>query len=127
MTKKEEHNGVTRYNAVSRPIPLEMLVLGPFNSPSFTRRDDGEGERGILSSIRNKVKESRTVYPFTVWHATAATSRRRYTLVANSEAIREKWHSHLKDAIFLRQAQQDANKVPHSIIWYYLLLNRSRF
>lgn len=53
---------------------------------------------------------SRDVYPFTVYHA-SAKSARRYTLYANSLAIRTAWKNALDEAIALRTYRQDANMV----------------
>lgn len=51
------------------------------------------------------------MYPFTIYHARTNTSR-RYTLYTRTSAARAKWHSAFVDAIGVRKARQDANKVP---------------
>jgi RHO1 GDP-GTP exchange protein 1/2 len=49
------------------------------------------------------------LYPFTVYHG--AEKDRRYTLYANSESARQKWHEKLVDAIGVNQARGEANMV----------------
>ena len=50
------------------------------------------------------------MYPFTLYHASAVTTR-RYTLYANSEKEREKWRKALVDAIGVRKVRQESNMV----------------
>lgn len=50
------------------------------------------------------------MWPFTVYHA-HEKSRRRYTLFAASEALREKWRVALADALAVRRVQQESNMV----------------
>ena len=53
------------------------------------------------------------MYPFTIYHAEANTSR-RYTLYTHTSTSRANWRDALVDAIGVRKAIQDANKV---IVW----------
>lgn len=56
------------------------------------------------------------MWPFTVYHA-SERSRRRYTLFAASEALREKWRRALEDALAVRGVQQESNMVrPSSLL-----------
>jgi hypothetical protein len=50
------------------------------------------------------------MYPFTIHHANT-NERRRYTLYTQTPTARAKWHGALVDAIGVRKARQDANKV----------------
>ncbi|EPQ54101.1 hypothetical protein GLOTRDRAFT_116750 [Gloeophyllum trabeum ATCC 11539] len=107
LTKEELRNGTVRHLIMSRPIPLEYLRLGSFNSPPESRKERSE-EGGILEALKPTY---RSVYPFTVYHASSKSSR-RYTLYADSEASRRKWHAALIDALAVRKARQEAN------MWY---------
>ncbi|TDL16579.1 hypothetical protein BD410DRAFT_822834 [Rickenella mellea] len=97
--------GVVKHSVVSLPIPVELLRLGRFDEPSETRKERADDGR-LLESLRS---QSKPMYPFTVYHA-AAKSSRRYTLYANSESSRKKWHDSLHEAIGLRVARQEANQ-----------------
>lgn len=66
------------------------------------RADDGR----ILESLRSHNVQ---LYPFTVYHGVEKT--RRYTLYANSESSRQKWHEKLIDAIGVGKARGEANMV----------------
>jgi Pleckstrin homology domain len=89
----------------SKPIPLEYLQLASFNEAPEVRR-----ERADSGSFINMSSTKQNLYPFTIYHA-GAKSTRRYTLYAQTATARDKWHKALVDAIGLRRARQDANKV----------------
>jgi hypothetical protein len=93
-------------NHPHKPIPLQYLRLGAFDSPAESRKmraDDGR----ILESLRFHHVQ---LYPFTIYHASAKGSR-RYTLYANSESAREKWYEKLVDAIGVNKVRGEANMV----------------
>ena len=50
------------------------------------------------------------MYPFTIYHANTSIPR-RYTLYTHTPAARTNWYNALVDAIGIRKARQDANKV----------------
>ncbi|KAG9039251.1 hypothetical protein FRB95_011836 [Tulasnella sp. JGI-2019a] len=111
MGQRRDHNGISRFLVVSRPIPLEFLRLGSFKLPTETRKvttPDGEPRSRISTFFTNK--DSTPAYPFVVSHA-ALQGKRRYTLCANSDSVRRKWYDSLRDAIGLRDAQQQANRL----------------
>ncbi|KIM84853.1 hypothetical protein PILCRDRAFT_817654 [Piloderma croceum F 1598] len=113
LTREEtRHNGVVQRHVVSRPLPLEYLRIGSFNEPPETRKvgaDDGR----LLESLRFRMKP---LYPFTIYHA-SAKSTRRYTLYAASESARTKWKDALEDTIAVYKARQESNMwfVPQSL------------
>ncbi|TFK47790.1 hypothetical protein OE88DRAFT_1705430 [Heliocybe sulcata] len=104
LTREDVHHGTVRRLIISRPIPLEYLHLGSFNDPPENRKERSE-EGGLLETLRPSY---RPVYPFVVYHASSKTSR-RYTLYADSESSRRKWHSALVDALGIRRARQEGN------------------
>lgn len=113
LTKEEKHNnGVLKYHLISRPTPLEYLRLGDFDSPAENRKEKPD-DRGILDSLRSHY---RPVFPFTVYHA-SAKSTRGYTLYANTEAARKKWKDLLLDTLTVRRVRQEGNMffAPHDI------------
>ncbi|OCH94369.1 hypothetical protein OBBRIDRAFT_141319 [Obba rivulosa] len=103
---------VTRNSVVSRPIPLEYLRLAAFDGSPETRKERSE-DGGLFESFRTRV---RPVYPFTIYHA-SAKSTRRYTLYAGTEELRREWYSALVDALGVRKVRQDSNMwfAPHAI------------
>jgi hypothetical protein len=85
---------------------LEYLRIGGFNESPETRKvgaDDGR----LLESLRFRMKP---LYPFTVYHA-SAKSTRRYTLYAASEVARKKWKDALEDTTAVYKARQESNMV----------------
>lgn len=50
------------------------------------------------------------MYPFTIYHANTSIPR-RYTLYTHTPTARVNWYNALVDAIGVRKARQDANKV----------------
>ncbi|KZS88061.1 hypothetical protein SISNIDRAFT_460111 [Sistotremastrum niveocremeum HHB9708] len=106
ITRKEKRESGFKYIVASRPIPLEYLRLGAFDAPQESRKEKSSEGGGILDAVKFHYIP---VYPFTVYHASAKSSR-RYTLYAASERLREKWRNCLVDAIGVRQAYNDANK-----------------
>jgi RHO1 GDP-GTP exchange protein 1/2 len=90
-----------------QPIPLEYLQLASFNEPPEVRR-----ERADSGSFISMGSAKQNVYPFTIYHV-GAKSTRRYTLYAQTATARDKWYQALVDAIGLRRARQDANKVTY--------------
>lgn len=57
------------------------------------------------------------MYPFIIYHARSSIPR-RYTLYTHTPTARTKWYNALVNAIGLRKARQDANKVfalPHQL------------
>jgi hypothetical protein len=98
-------NALAYPNFLVQPIPLEYLRLGPFNEAPEVRRERAENGSFINMSLAKQ-----NVYPFAIYHAGAKPAR-GYTLYTQTATARDKWHKALVDAIGLRQARQDANKV----------------
>ncbi|KAI0359880.1 hypothetical protein OH77DRAFT_1419213 [Trametes cingulata] len=104
---------ITKNHVVSRPIPLEYLRLGMFDSPPENRKEKAEEGSGLLERVRSRYRQ---MYPFTIYHASSKMNR-RYTLYASSEATRKKWYDAFVEALAIRQVRQESNMVfaPHVI------------
>ncbi len=119
MTRPEVRAGITRYVVISRPIPLEFLRIDSFSLSTETRKIDDSDEPGSPGKksrfgLGKLFRDSVTVYPFMIHHA-SLHSKRRYTLFAKSEAERRKWKEMIEEALFLRKTQQETNKVSASL------------
>ena len=79
--------------------------MASFNETPEVRKERADG--GSFISISST---KQNMYPFTLYHANTS-ERRRYTLYTQTPTARAKWHSALVDAIGVRKARQDANKV----------------
>ncbi|KAG8890813.1 hypothetical protein FRB98_004858 [Tulasnella sp. 332] len=114
MTRRHDHSGLVQFVVVSRPIPLEFLQLGSFRLPAESRKvptsPDGETRSRLTSLFGNNTKDQAAAFPFAISHK-ALDGRRSYTLYANSDSVRRKWMDSLNDAIGLREAQQQANRL----------------
>jgi hypothetical protein len=88
-----------------QPIPLEYLQLASFGEPPEVRK--GRADNGSFISISSTKQD---MYPFTIYHANTGIPR-RHTLYTPTPTARTKWHNALVDAIGVRKARQDANKV----------------
>lgn len=102
-----------------KPIPLDLLTLVNFTDPPTQR------STGILRNLRGGERhepgnanpglspetatDSRFVYPLTLHHN--GRTGGPYILYAESAQIRSEWHKKLVDALGLRKAIQDSNKV----------------
>ncbi|CDO75557.1 hypothetical protein BN946_scf184883.g19 [Trametes cinnabarina] len=98
-------SSVTKNHVVSRPIPLEYLRLGMFDSPPENRKEKAEEGSGLLDRVRSRY---RPMYPFTIYHA-SSKMHRRYTLYAPSEETRKRWHDALVETMAIRQIRQESN------------------
>jgi hypothetical protein len=117
MTKPKEKDGVTKYVVNRRPIPLDLLTLVGFNDPPTQR------STGILRNLRGErheggntpglspenANDSRSVYPLTLHHN--GRTGGPYILYAESAQSRLDWKAKLEDALALRTAVQESNKV----------------
>jgi hypothetical protein len=74
---------------------------------SFDETPEVRKEGGNFINISST---KQNMYPFTIHHANT-NERRRYTLYTQTPTARAKWYSALVDAIGVRKARQDANKV----------------
>jgi len=74
-------------------------------------------ERADSDSFISISSTKQNMYPFTIYHADT-TIPRRYTLYTQTPTARTKWLSALEDAIGIRKARQDANKVFSSHIQF---------
>lgn len=96
-----------------QPIPVEYLRLGSFSDPPTTRsrRPDSTSIVGgsFLASIAGS-SNRQDIYPFTVWHAAARTTR-RYTVYVGSEGARRRWRDALVDAVGVRKVRGESNMV----------------
>ena len=133
LKKEVRPSGVYKHNVVSRvslhtlssfhitlayhlttpqPIPVEYLRLGSFDAIPENRKDRSSAsvDHGKLFAMDSFRSRYRSMYPFTVYHASAVTTR-RYTLYADSEKERKKWGGLLEEAISLRKIRQDSNMV----------------
>ncbi|KAJ6458147.1 Dbl-like domain-containing protein [Mycena vitilis] len=116
MTKPKEKDGVTKYNVVRRPIPLDLLTLVNFTDPP-TQRGTGllrnlRGERyggGDNVGVAEAPGDSRAVYPCTIHHNARVGGS--HILYAESAQARAEWQSKLEEALGLRRVVQESNKV----------------
>ncbi len=101
---------------IPQPIPVEYLRLGSFDAVPENRKDKSSGsvDHGKLFAIDSFRSRYRAMYPFTLYHASAVTTR-RYTLYANSEQERGKWRAQLEEAMSLRKIRQDSNMVSSGV------------
>ncbi|KAI0752263.1 hypothetical protein BC629DRAFT_1297111 [Irpex lacteus] len=118
LKKEVRPSGVYKHSVVSRPIPVEYLRLGSFDAVPENRKDKSSGsvDHGKLFAIDSFRSRYRAMYPFTLYHASAVTTR-RYTLYAGSEQERGKWRAQLEEAMSLRKIRQDSNMIlaPHTV------------
>ncbi|KAG9017026.1 hypothetical protein FRB90_002035, partial [Tulasnella sp. 427] len=121
MTKTKERDGITKYYANKRPIPLELLSLVGFTELQQTR-SAGIFSRGLKGAKEGKdtnangadpgaggAEDSRSVWPCSVHHTGRVGGL--YHLFAESAAIRAEWKQKLEEAIALRSLVNDSNKV----------------
>nr|GAT55060.1 predicted protein [Mycena chlorophos] len=116
MTKPKDKEAPTKYQVVRRPIPLDLLTLVNFTDPPIQRgtgllrfRGDKVTSVGPDSSIPEPATDSRTVYPCTIHHNARAGGS--HILYAESAQARAEWKEKLEEALGLRRAVQDSNKV----------------
>ncbi|KAF8661267.1 hypothetical protein AX16_001369 [Volvariella volvacea WC 439] len=117
MTKPKEKDGVTKFYVNRRPIPLDLLNLVNFNDPGTQRsagllrglRGGGGGGHDATTNPAASPEDSRMVYPFTIHHNGRLGGP--YTFYAESPQARLDWKAHLEQALALRKAVQDSNKV----------------
>lgn len=79
--------------------------MASFDEPPEVRK--GRADNGSLISISST---KQNMYPFTIYHASTSIPR-RYTLYTHTSTSRTNWYNALVDAIGVRKARQDANKV----------------
>ncbi|EAU90407.2 signal transducer [Coprinopsis cinerea okayama7 len=111
-TKVKEKDGITKYHVVRKPIPLDLLHPVSFNdppiirNPSRFRSSSSNGRVDTPDSMRNNV------YPFTL-HQTGrqGTANTNISFLAESPQVRADWKAKLEEALGLRKAVADANKV----------------
>ncbi|KAF8645045.1 hypothetical protein AX16_008106 [Volvariella volvacea WC 439] len=114
LTKKvTDKNGITKYNIVRRPIPLDLLTLVNFADQPAQRAT------GLLRGLRREdaqaiarnteAGDSRLVYPCTIHHN--GRTGGNIVLYAETNQAREEWKQKLEEAIGLRKVVQEANKV----------------
>ncbi|EAU90429.2 signal transducer [Coprinopsis cinerea okayama7 len=118
MTKikeSKEKDGVVKYIVNRRPIPLDLLTLVNYTDAPTQRGT------GLLRNLRNdsglpiptltpdSASDARAVYPLTLHHNGRMGGA--YILYAESAQIRTEWKEKLEEAIGLRKAVQESNKV----------------
>ncbi|KAF8956940.1 CNH domain-containing protein [Flammula alnicola] len=119
MTKPKEKDGVTKYQVNRRPIPLDLLTLVNFTDPptqrstgilrnlrGVERHEGGSANPGLTPESAN---DSRSVYPLTLHHN--GRTGGPYILYAESAQTRTEWKEKLEEALGLRKAVQESNKV----------------
>ncbi|PWN53390.1 hypothetical protein IE53DRAFT_404637 [Violaceomyces palustris] len=100
-----EEAGSAKFVLAKRPIPVEMLELSGFNDTSISR-SIGLSNFHIRS---NTEREARDFWPFTVSHIGGKLEP--LTLFAPSKDARAEWHAKFTEAIGLRSAVQEENRV----------------
>ncbi|KZP01565.1 Dbl-like domain-containing protein [Calocera viscosa TUFC12733] len=122
MTKPKETKDGIKYVVRGRPIPLELLALTNFTEIPQQRsvgllRSRLRGDRGevITTSLngagvaQQESNDPRFVYPFTIYNS--ARESGFYTLYAETQQARAEWKAKLEEALGLRVAVQENNKV----------------
>ncbi|KAG6808908.1 hypothetical protein H0H92_002394 [Tricholoma furcatifolium] len=112
VTKPKERDGVVKYHAHRRPIPLDLLTLVKTSDAPVqrnTRLLSGlRGERTPDSAENSPVtNDSRFLYPLTFHHRRTGGS---YVLYAESPQARLKWKKKLDEAFALRKVIQESNR-----------------
>lgn len=105
----EANASAPKFVLAKRPIPVEMLELSGFSESSISR------SIGLSNFHISRERESRDFWPFTVSHVGGKVEP--LTLFVPSKDARNEWKTKLEEAIGLRTAVQDANKVfePHTL------------
>ncbi|KAJ7497980.1 CNH domain-containing protein [Mycena galericulata] len=119
MTKPKERDGVTKYNVVRRPIPLDLLTLVNFTDPPAQRSTGllrnlrgeryGGGGGDTSAGVAEAPADSRSVFPCTLHHNARAGGS--HILYAESAQARAEWKQKLEEALGLRSVVQESNKV----------------
>jgi RHO1 GDP-GTP exchange protein 1/2 len=107
-------DGGVRYRMNRRPIPLDLLTLVSFSDQPTQK---GTGILGALSRGNRETNvvtspdgnESRMVYPFTIYYN--GRQGGPIILYAESAQLRSEWKQKLDEAMGLRRAVQESNKV----------------
>ncbi|EPQ31558.1 uncharacterized protein PFL1_00891 [Pseudozyma flocculosa PF-1] len=99
----EDAAAASRFVLAKRPIPVEMLELSGFADASISR------SIGLSNFHISREREAGNFWPFTVSHLGSKVEP--LTLFAPSKEARQEWKAKLDEAIGLRAAIQEANKV----------------
>ena len=108
---------------MSQPIPLELLTPLEFHQPPIQRASNLLGFRGLgrdrgrqesdtaslATGDKPEAVDSRSVYPCNIYNSGRVGGH--HILFAESAAARTEWKTKLDEALFLRKAVQEANKV----------------
>lgn len=105
-----------------QPIPLELLTLLSFQDPPQQRGTSllramrgGEKDRhGESPGEKPETNDSRMLYPCSVHHAGRVGGH--HQLFAESAQVRAEWKRRLDEAMGLRRAVQEANKVRYPFL-----------
>ncbi|UZJ52746.1 hypothetical protein CBS101457_002066 [Exobasidium rhododendri] len=108
--REEGENVSSKFVLAKRPIPVEMIQLIGFQDPSVSR-SIGLSNFHLRS---NSEKDFRDLYPFTIAHI--GGKMEPLTLYVPSKLARDEWKVKLQEAMGLRAAVQEANKVFESHI-----------
>ncbi|TFK21787.1 signal transducer [Coprinopsis marcescibilis] len=106
LTKQKERDGMTKYNVVRKPIPLDLLHPVSFNEPFATRNPQASRLRTGITSTTDR---NQNVFPF-ILHYTGRNGA-NFTLAAETPQTRTEWKHKIEEALGLRQAVADSNKV----------------
>lgn len=102
---------------------MEYLRLGAFNGPPENKKEKAEDGSGLLDRVRSRY---RAMYPLTIYHASSKNSR-RYTLYADSDALRERWRAELQEGLDIRKIRQESNMVSASVMFERSIVDCSSF
>lgn len=122
LTRDEEHG---RHVVISRPIPLDLLIITSTNGLPERRTDlnvlrrtseqnghgqsNGHGTNGTVTSASGSGSD-RLMYPFTIDMLGSAAGK-QYTLCASSEQARQDWVGKLQESQVLRQIDMESNRM----------------
>lgn len=104
-TKKREEGTetISRFVLEKRPVAVEMIQMIGFHDAPVSR------SIGLSNFHLRSDRENRDLYPFTIGHV--GGKMEPLTLYVPSKAARDEWKSKIEEAVGLRVAMQEANKV----------------
>ena len=97
-----------KYYVTRKPIPLDLLHPVSFTEPVIIRNPSRFRSTASISS-RTEITDARNVYPFTLQYTGRQGSN--FNLSADSAHTRNEWKMKLEEALGLRRAVAEANKV----------------
>lgn len=101
--REEGERSVSRFVLEKRPIAVEMMQLSGFQDAPVSR------SLGLSNLHLRSDRENRDLFPFTIAHI--AGKMEPLTLYTATKAERDEWKTKIDEAIGLRSAVQEANRL----------------